>query len=107
MIIQADGGLANRLRVILNYREKYGQIDIVWKLDDLIAHKHFLECFEPLRGVRFVDGPADYATQHELPATGAEWHKCYKELRPLPEIADAIKMVRLSGPYQEIGRAHV
>ena len=80
------GGLCNRLRAILSYRALHGSVQVVWDANEYVSHAHFLDVFEPLHGVSFVEGAWD--VEDYAPAVGAPegWELGYAELRPVVEI---------------------
>ena len=99
--VQAIGGLANRLRVVLSYlaaHENQG-IEVVWVPDGEIANARFLDVFKPLAGVRFFDeGRGDELKA--LNPLGVAWVHRYKLLEPVDKIRDRISIINLRrGPY--------
>lgn len=54
IVIIPFGGLGNRLRVILSYLREYKDIKVLWKKTPEISHDHFLDVFEPIKGVNFL-----------------------------------------------------
>ena len=82
MIVQCIGGLCNRLRVLLSYRAA-GATRFVWKPDEEICRAHFLDVFEPIEGVTWVDGEADLTTFDPCPHAPSNWQTAYRELQLL------------------------
>lgn len=54
-VIIPIGGLGNRLRVILSYLHAYNDIKVLWNKTPEIASEHFLDVFEPINGVTFIN----------------------------------------------------
>lgn len=107
MIVHAFGGLANRLRVVLSYRAYIHNVDVVWYPDPEIASAHWSDVFEPLPGVRFLDGvPHDRAlrTCDPCPEAPKGWRESYRELALKPELRAALDAIRTHKPY---GAIHV
>ena len=82
MIVQAIGGLCNRLRVVLSWRAA-GATRFVWEPDEEICRAHFLGVFEPIDGVTWVDGEADLTTFDPCPHAPSNWQTAYNELQLL------------------------
>lgn len=96
MKLHCMGGLCNRLQAILSYRAAFpGPLTVEWG-DAYQTNGHFLDAFEPLDGVTFVDGPdlpmvhnggpiilgPDYvADNHTCGHAPAGWVEGYRELR--------------------------
>jgi len=103
VILNAVGGLCNRLRAILSYRAVYRVLDVLWLRDEYVSFAGWSDVFMPLPGVRFLDhGPftaEDYAP-HRRSTVG--WEDGYRDLRPTPELAvtvDAhISVMRIDRP---------
>lgn len=93
--VRVFGGLGNRLRVIFSYRARFGPLEVVWPKDGEIAHGHFLDVFEPLAAVDFVDGFASTSTIDAYPDAPAWWRDGYQELKLLPQYREKIPL----GPY--------
>lgn len=89
------GGLCNRLRVILSaLAESDGNIWVIWDKSEEICAAHFLDVFEPIPKVTFINKGKGLRTCHAL---NAKWqHKSAALLRPLPEIKEKIKNVQQS-----------
>jgi hypothetical protein len=91
----ALGGLANRLRAIFS---RYAPpMRVVWTQTWDIAQAHFLEVFEPVPGIEFVDGPADEESWHAA-LNYTDWHQNYRMLRPVSALLERIDAMRLSMP---------
>ena len=101
MRLHCMGGLANRMQAIFSYRAAFGGVLTVEWADAYQTNGHFLDCFEPLEGVTFVDGPdlpmahqggpvilgPDYvADNHTCGHAPAGWVEGYRELRLRPEL---------------------
>ena len=89
------GGLGNRLRTILSWREVYGPITVVWCRSDAVCRGWWEDVFQPLDGVTFVYGGEGHAHEyrgaHDVMSCGvcpglegSDWCKAYRELRPHP-----------------------
>ena len=69
IVIETDHGLCNRLRAVLSYWQVAqaggNQLVAVWKADDH-CNGHFLECFAPLSGVRFIRQPPSWCPAPEV-----------------------------------------
>ena len=77
--VRAFGGLANRLRVVLSWRATFGELEVVWRPDGEIAHGRFLDVFEPLNGVTFVDEKTcGTRTLDPYPHAPADWQRGYR-----------------------------
>ena len=85
MIVHAYGGLCNRMRVVLSYQAVHGEIGVVWLPDEEIAFAHFLDVFEPVPGVTWIDEPerAEVRTLCAHPNAPGEGLLAYRSLRPL------------------------
>lgn len=81
--LHAVGGLANRLRAILPRRP----VDVIWDADEYVSRAKWSDVFEPLDGVRFVEGGWD--VEDYAPSKGApkEWERGYLELKMTPKVA--------------------
>ncbi|HEY1696531.1 MAG TPA: hypothetical protein VGG39_30425 [Polyangiaceae bacterium] len=85
----AVGGLANRLRAIFSRYEP--GMRVVWTRTWDIAFAHFLEVFEPIDGLTFVDHPGGRLDDSFAPAApGDDWHRHYALLRPAPSLRSRI-----------------
>lgn len=95
------GGSFNRIQAILSYRATHGPILAVWEPDV----PHFLETFEPLKGVEFTltRDPSD-VVDYGIPTNAPEdWRKGYAELRPVAPIAERVSAFRATlGDYLAI-----
>jgi GDP-fucose protein O-fucosyltransferase len=91
----ALGGLANRLRAIFSRYEP--GIRVVWTRTWDIANAHFLEVFEPVPGIEFVDGGASEESWHAA-VNYNDWHRHYALLRPTAALRD-----RISGLQEAMG----
>jgi hypothetical protein len=89
--VRAKGGLGNKLRVVLSYREAHVidggmHLVVVWVVDEECPAR-FLDLFEPLGGVTFVDSD-DPAIESKLRALGApEGTTMPRDMRTHPSIA--------------------
>ena len=100
MRIRAFGGLANRLRVVMSYRQTFGPLEIVWRPDGEIAHGRFLDVFEPIDGVTFLDeGNCGTKTLDPYPHATGGWRFLYRDLKLRPEHAERVKAIREWSPY--------
>jgi len=99
--VQAIGGLANRLRVALSYLAAYESqgIEIVWVPDGEIANARFLDVFQPIDGITFLDEGRGDELKSLNPLAGAWAHK-YSLLVPVEKIRDRISILKIGrGPY--------
>ena len=68
MVVCANHGLCNRLRVVLSYRQvaqrEARRLVVVWQRD-MQCNGEFLDCFQPLAGVRFLRTPPPW--EHVAP----------------------------------------
>jgi hypothetical protein len=104
--IRAFGGLANRLRVVLSYRAAFGPLEIVWRPDGEIAYGRFLDVFEPLHGVTFLDEAiCGTKTLDPYPAAPADWQRGYSELRLRREWE--AKLTYLLSPTVDYSAIHI
>jgi hypothetical protein len=101
MIIHAYGGLANRLRVIMSYGAA-GYTHFRWDKDGEIANASFSDVFEPIHGIKFVDGGVHvFRTCDPLQTAPAQWQHGYRLLH----LREAVyRSDRPHGPY---GAMHV
>lgn len=85
MIVHVHGGLCNRLRAILSYRNVCGPITVAWRPDGQVAHERFSDAFGHLAGVEFIDNvPSGVVSTYEPhPDAPAGWEKDYLQLRPV------------------------
>ena len=103
--LHAVGGLCNRLRAVLSHLAAYEDLDVLW--DGGLVHPldsvrqlgdkntHFRDLYEPMTGVRFIDGHVGAHISHGIcDKAPADWRKHYASLRPLPTIAARIAAVR-------------
>jgi hypothetical protein len=77
---------------------------VVWHCDQAVAFGHFLEAFEPIDGLSFVESGEtvrDWAVHVAAPAT---WIREHRLLRPVPVVAKEIARHRdaLGWPYSAI-----
>jgi GDP-fucose protein O-fucosyltransferase len=93
VIIKPEGGLANRLRVILSRLEP--GLKVVWDpYDPIIAGERFTDVFEPLADVEFVDdGPFDLETCDAVDQFKRWWLDRYDLLHPVKHVALRIEEV--------------
>jgi hypothetical protein len=95
MIFSPVGGLANRLRAIFS---RYAPpMRVHWTRTWDIASGHFLEVFEPVPGIDFVEGDAAEESCHAA-INYDNWHEHYRLLRPTEALRD-----RVSGLQEAIG----
>ena len=95
------GGTMNRIQAVLSYRSAHGPLLVHWTPDV----PHFLETFEPLEGVTFVDDHANGYHQDYGIATAAptDWRRHYAELRPIAPISERVEAFRATlGSYLAI-----
>jgi hypothetical protein len=80
VVVEAIGGLANRVRVTLSYRAAYGRVDVVWRRTGEIGRSAWSDVFESLDGVRFFD---DYlAPVHKTTdPLHNSWLPAYRDVR--------------------------
>jgi hypothetical protein len=104
VVVEAIGGLCNRLRVVLAYRAAYGRVDVVWQPTGEIAGARFGDIFEPLEGVRFLDGYADPVLRTTDPLHGVPWVLGYRDLVLQRDHRDRLSDIRaaVGGPYQAV-----
>jgi hypothetical protein len=96
----ALGGLANRLRAIFSRYEPGMQV--VWTRTWDIAMGHFLEVFEPVPGLEFVEPAGRHIDSESWHAAinYENWHKHYKLLRPTTALRERIMGLQdAMGPY--------
>jgi len=79
VIVSAIGGLCNRLRVVLSYRA-VGVSQFVWGRDAEICGGYFLDVFEPLAGVEWLDEGASVTTFDPCRDAPSGWERAYQEL---------------------------
>jgi len=48
-------GLCNRLRVLLSFFKQYSNLDVFWPIDEKISNTHFLDIFEPIEKINFLE----------------------------------------------------
>lgn len=97
MIFGAIGGLANRLRGIFSRFEP--PMQVVWERYWNASDGHFLDVFEPVAGLEFVEGPP---TEESTGAVGTDdaWHRHYRLLRPTAALRERIAGIADAlGPY--------
>lgn len=104
-MIFAYGGLCNRIRVILSglALEPEKPLVIVWKKEPAVSGSHFLEVFQPIPKVKFVDtfvGKEIRKECHEL-CPESEWRHLVKLLKPKPPVQSRINKVldKLTRPF--------
>lgn len=97
MVLNAIGGLCNRLRAILS--RWHPGIQVIWTRTWDIHNEHFLEVFEPLRGVEFIDHPGHFDEESFNAIENPEpWHERYAWL--IPKRLDEIRELQSRlGPY--------
>lgn len=101
--VRAFGGLSNRLRVILSWRATFGDLEVVWRPDGEIAGGRFLDAFEPLAGVTFVDeGWCGTKTLDPYPHAPDGWQRAYSELRLLDRHEDTLANLQPDADYSAI-----
>ena len=88
--VRAQGGLGNKLRVVLSYREAHvvdggTHLVVVWVLGEECPAR-FLDLFEPLDGVSFIDTD-DPAMASKLRAFGAPDVSLPRDMHSHPAIA--------------------
>ncbi len=97
LVIWAVEGLNNRLRAVLSHRvvahAEGRPLVVVWRRDDF-CNGHFLDCFEPIAGVRFVkeapaDAPRPQRTSETHPKLKNTLDECYSYAPLLP--SDAVR----------------
>lgn len=93
MIFEALGGLSNRLRGIFS-RYQPG-MKVVWKRYWDAANGHFLDVFEPIDGLTFVEDGAEEASCGAV-GTDNAWHANYRLLRPVRAVQERIDAIRAS-----------
>jgi hypothetical protein len=101
MRLNCLGGLCNRLRALLSYRALHGSIEAIWTPEDMVSHAAFLDVFEPLHGVTFVDANGGWDVQAWAPAPDAPkgWELGYAELKP---VADVRRRIGWGMPYDAV-----
>jgi hypothetical protein len=100
----ALGGLANRLRAIFSrYAPEVG-MKVVWTRPWDIAGAHFLEVFEPVPGIEFIEHPGgDVEGSWGAAINPDDWHRHYALLRPRPALQEKIDRLRRNlGEYVAI-----
>jgi hypothetical protein len=73
MIVEAIGGLCNRLRVVLSYLEAYRHVDVIWRPNGEIAGARFEDVFQPLQGVRFFSDYDESVPRTTDALPGVSW----------------------------------
>jgi hypothetical protein len=102
MIFEAQGGLSNRLRAVFSRFQPGTTISVVWKRYWDAADGHFLDAFEPIDGLTFVDDNTVAEASGWWAADGHDtWHKHYKLLRPVASLQARIDQVK-----ESLGRYH-
>lgn len=90
--LHAVGGLCNRLRAILSYRDVYGSLEVVWEPDEYVSRGRWADVFEPLPGLSFRDDGAwdaeDFAPHKDAPNG---WQGAYGELYPVHAVRTRIR----------------
>jgi len=100
MIFGARGGLANRLRGIFSRFD--APMTVEWLRYWDACEGHFLDVFEPIPGLTFVETGA---TEESCGAIGTdnEWHHRYRLLRPTAALRERIAgILDAIGPYDAI-----
>ena len=133
LLVSADGGLCNKLRVVLSYRRvaraRGRTLEVLWVQSDHCPGR-FDELFEPVAGVAFAHDAVELSAacqaafwQRSLPVsmlgacfachpsvrgTDAEV-EMWRELRPLPAIAQAVaaKLALLTEGGKEFVAVHI
>lgn len=100
MIFAPVGGLANRLRAIFSRYEP--PMRVLWSRTWDIANAHFLEVFEPIPGVEFVEVGENEESCHAA-INYEPWHEHYRLLRPTEALRDRVAGLQEAiGPYDAI-----
>lgn len=93
IIIHPFGGLCNRLRVILSAISEHKKIFVIWDKNPEIANTHFLDVFEPIPQLTFIEKGRGIRTCHEF---NDSWRTNVKLLTPVNEIEKKVKAIRNS-----------
>jgi hypothetical protein len=108
MIIKPIEGLCNRLRVIFSYLQTYSELSIYWPVDDKICLTHFLDVFNPIENIRFLENEIkkyDYCGYS--PICSLENFKLqYLKLNPKKDILDKIQTI-LSQLGSDFNACHI
>lgn len=99
MIFGSSGGLSNQLRAIFSRFRPGDPLTVQWDPYWATADGRFLDVFEPIPGLTFVEfgAPKHVWWAEEGPDT---WHENYKLLRPTAALRERIAGIAESlGPY--------
>jgi hypothetical protein len=102
VIVEAIGGLANRLRVVLSYWAAYSHIEVVWRPDGEIANAKFGDVFQALPGrVTFLEDHPSPQYRTTDPVHGVAWAPRYGQLRLRADHYERWRVLRATGtgPY--------
>jgi hypothetical protein len=105
MIVQAMGGLCNRLRVTLSYRALHGPIGVVWVPDGEICGARFDDVFCSLPGVTFLSSHGQgehHKTCDPAPEAPRDWQHGYRQLQLREEYRERWAALRPGVPYSAI-----
>lgn len=104
MIVQAAGGLCNRLRVVLSWHSEDPSARFVWKRDGEIAGATFLDVFEPVDWLTWAsqDERADVVTCDPCPDARVGWERDYRALTLRPYWQSEWGRLREMRPYSAI-----
>lgn len=102
--LHAVGGLCNRLRAILSYRAVHGAIDVVWMADEYVSHAQWEDVFEPVPGVRFVEGGWTVRDSRVAKDAPTGWQDQYSLLRPTAAVAMRVRNAigQMGGTYAAV-----
>jgi hypothetical protein len=94
MRLHAIGGLCNRLQAMLSRRAAHGPISVFWEKSDTVSHAHFLDVFEPIEGIQFVNDGWDAEAWDVAREAPRGWERAYQELAPLTGLEKRITRVQ-------------
>jgi hypothetical protein len=100
----ALGGLANRLRAIFSRYSPDIGMKVAWTRTWDIAGAHFLEVFEPVPGIEFIEHPGrEIEGSWGAAENPDDWHRHYALLRPRLALQQRIDLLRRNlGDYVAI-----
>jgi len=86
VVICPEGGLCNRLRVILSFMEKYNNFDIYWPKTWDICFQDFTDVFKPLSKLNFIEEKPDKFDYKGTSSIGKYSYKLYYQIVPIESI---------------------
>jgi len=96
--------MCNRLRAILSRLAVYGELEVCWKEDEIVAFEHFEQVFQPISGLTFsstINGNTE-ASLHSLPDAPYGWEAIYTQLKPKDALLERIERLRPKYPYSAV-----